>query len=799
MNDHALDVLEYNDLLQCIAARTQTELGRNAILSMRPKRDLAAITANHGLYENCMELLNDGLRTPPLAFESITDVLRRAAPEAAVLAGDELVLCLRLIDRAADVGEYLDRDECRKYPYLERLAQRLDPLSQLSADLRQALDDEGHVADSASPELRELRRRARTLEHRIRKNLEHLFHVPEMENVLQERFMTVRNGRFVIPVRREAKGDLSGVIHDHSNSGQTVFIEPTATLEVGNELADTRLHEKDEVVRILARLSLQVRLNREALDRNQWVLGELDAALAVGAWAVDYNCSLPRFENRLQLFRARHPLLASQFRNTGRNVVPLDITFAPEARAMVITGSNTGGKTVALKTVGLIALAAQSGLPVPVDSRSRQPLFENVFADIGDEQSLSASLSTFSGHISHMTAILQEAGKGKKGPTLVLLDELGAGTDPLEGGALACAILLALVKKKNTVIATTHLGVVKSLAHERNDMTNAAVRFNIDTLVPEYTLDIGRPGSSHALQIARRLGMPDRVLDAAEDMLSGDHLRLESMLAQMEEEQRQLAAREKDARGAMKQLSRDRDELHAELETLRRERKRLMHEAYQQASGVVQNTRRQMEHMLRDLKTADDARQAADVARTARKALAKKREKLVKSIEETAARPDNPVAAADVTVGQTVWVEKLRGEGRVIAIDRGGKKVTVDVGGLRFSVPARELGAAAAAETPAAPPVVKVSRPRPVGQVSTELNLVGKRVAEAEMLLDAFINQALLAGLQQIRVVHGFGTGRLRKGVHAWLSRCKPVAGYRLGKHGEDPGGAGVTLVSLTK
>jgi DNA mismatch repair protein MutS2 len=461
-------------------------------------------------------------------------------------------------------------------------------------------------------------------------------------------------------------------------------------------------------------------------------------------------------------------------------------------KTVVITGSNTGGKTVALKTVGLLTLLAHCGLPVPADPRSEFARFDRVFADIGDEQSLQASLSTFSGHIRHLTSVFELS---RSGHSLILLDEIGAGTDPIEGGALACAILQQLAERQTLTLATTHLGVVKQFVQDQRQMRNAAVRFNTDTLRPEYVLDLGRPGASHALLIARRLHLPDDVLQAAERMLSSDHLRLEQVLASMEDDQRRLADSERDARGARDELVQERETVRQELQQLRQERRRLLHEAYQQAAGIVENARRDIENRLRQIREAA-AQPAAAVAAaaTARHTLEERSRNLRDGADQTAPRPPDPLPPAEIAVGRRVWVQKLQAHGTLLALTDHGHTARVEVGGLPFTVEVRELGRSQ--QPTASPPAVTVQRPRPQGPTATEINLLGLRVDEALDRLDQFLDRAALAGMSEVRVIHGFGTGRLRAGIHAWLRSQKHVRSFRLGGE-KDPGGAGGTVVIL--
>lgn len=807
MNDHTLTVLEFDRLLELICQQAQSEPGMAIVRGLRPRRELAEIQARRGLYDDMLAVRACPLEQPGLRIEDLSGIMREVAPEGAVLAGQDLLAIRGLLETVALVAAFVQHRECENFVHLRRLAAPLDVCAELRTALLRSLDVDGSVLDSASERLRDLRRQTAQMEQRIQRHLDQLIRSSDNDNALQEKFVTVRNGRYVVPVRRDARNALPGLVHDLSNSGQTLFVEPTATLAWGNDLTRLRLEERDEVHRILAVLSGQVRRQLEALRADQRIIAEMDAAAAVARWAVLNNCILPGFGGELCLKKARHPLLQAQFRQAGqgRTVVPLDLELPPRIRTLVITGSNTGGKTVALKTIGLLCLAAQSGLPVPTGAESLFPVYDAILADIGDEQSIQANLSTFSAHVKNISAILHASGRGR---ALVLLDELGSGTDPLEGGALACGILSELHRRQATVIATTHLGAVKNFVHDHAGMVNAAVRFNIDTLEPEYTLDVGRPGASHALLIARRIGLPESVLQAAEGMLSGDQIRLEDMLTRMEADQRRISSHAEKLADTEQEMTTKRDALRQELDSLRKERKKMLHDASQQAAAVVENTRREMENLIRELRenakrskavppvadsTAPEEKASLDKLRLA---LADKERRLQEGLRKTAPRNDRPVTAAELTPGRKIWVEKLQTHGILEGLFDDGAKAALTVNGVLFTTRTSDLQAAREPQDSPAP-TVKVTLPRALGSTSSEVNLIGLRVEEAIERLDSFINQSVLARLPEVRVVHGFGTGRLRNGIHAWLRQQKLIRSYRLGKDGTDPGGSGCTIIIL--
>ncbi len=796
---HAETVLEWPRLLALVAGYAASEPGRERILALRPL-DAESATASHPLLADLMALAADGMEPPAAAIPDLRPLLRRAAPGGAVLEGGDLLPVRRFLDAVAGIAAWrTPGEETAPRPALAALLAGLEPLAGLRSSLHGALDDEGVLLDGASPRLAELRRELRAAEQRLTRQLEEILRRAEADAVLQDRFVTERNGRMVLPIRRELKGRFPGVVHDHSDSGRTLFVEPLATLGPGNDLADLRLEERDECRRILAALTASVARAGDALAADQEILTQLDAALAAARWGGDYDCTLPRFGGALRLRRARHPLLAEQFRAAGKPkaLVPLDLALDPETRVLLISGPNAGGKTAALKTAGLLTLAALAGLPVPADPDSEWIAVQRVLANVGDEQSLAGNLSTFTGHLKRIGGILTESAAG---PALVLLDELGSGTDPVEGGALACAVLDALAETGATVLATTHLGTLKSFVHEHPRMRNASVRFNPRTLQPEFALEPGQPGASHALDIASRAGFPAAVLEQARAMLSGDHLRLEGMLADVEEARRQVAKREAELEAAAAGIHGAREQVQAELERLRLERARLLHEAYQQAAGIVEHTRRDMRKLLRQ---AEERHPAAGAAKELRENLRERGRRVAGALAETQPKPAEPLPASELKAGKTVWVEKLRANARIVSVSADRESAEVEVGALRCRVSVKELGRRDKTAEPARTPRPAAAPDREAAvkarRVDQELVLIGMRVDEAVPRLEHYLDRAASCRLPEVRIVHGFGTGRLQAAVHECLKRHPLVQRFRLGRSGEggDAGGAGVTIAEL--
>lgn len=803
MNKHTLTVLEFDALLDSICEYAQSSNGVSIIKSLFPSNDIEVIQRRRGLYSDLIAVRNRPLDLPSLHTEDLSEILRQVAPQGAVLDGVELVSCMGLLDVASDVRAFADQRDCEEYKVLRSFLAPVDPCEELRSVLVRSLDRDGSVLDSASEKLRSLRREASALESRIQRHLDAMVRSSDWDTTLQEHFVTVRNGRYVVPVKRDSRNALPGIVHDLSNSGQTLFVEPTETLGWGNDLVRTRMEERDEVIRILADLSSRLRSRLGTIHENQRILAEFDAAAAVVRWAGFNDCELPNFGRAFKLENARHPMLQIQFRreNNGRKVVPLNLEIPSGTKTIAITGSNTGGKTVVLKTVGLISLAAQSGLPVPIGPGSTLQVFDNILADIGDEQSIQANLSTFSAHIVNITGILKESRDGR---SLVLLDELGGGTDPVEGGAIACGIINSLARGNSLTITTTHLAMVKNYVHTRKDMLNAAVRFDVKTLQPEYILDIGRPGASHAILIARRLGMPQSVINDAQKMLSEDQLKLEEMLTRMEADQRRIARHASKIAGTESELAEKRDALKAELEQLRGQRRQMLEEAHRQAEALVNNTRREMENLVRELREKaknSNAKSNEDEnldLETLRNSIAEKGRKIQAGLKMHAEKAKTPLKASEVKVGLRVWVEKMQAHGIVEKISANGTKATVQIGGMNVELNVKDLEQNKDGhDKDDSEPVIKIIRPKLVGATPSEINVIGMRVEEAISELRPFIDRSAMAHLPEVRIVHGFGTGRLRDGIHAWLSTNSLVKKYYLGRDGKEVGGAGCTVVEF--
>lgn len=793
MDERSLRVLEFPAIVERLAQATSFSPGRELALALRPVADGEAV--RHALAETgeACELLGRGGHDPLAGARDVRDSLRRAALGGA-LSGPELldVAATAAAMRRARQLLLADPDA---WPRLARRALRLGTFVDLEEAIAACIGPDGQMRDDASPELERLRGRIRTLHQRIRERLESIVRSPALRPALQESLITVRSGRQVVPVKQEHKAMIPGIVHDTSASGATVFVEPMAVVELNNNLQEARSLEEQEVERILRHLSGRVGEVAEPLSTGVAVLAELDLALAKARLAESMRAVAPEMNDDgwIRIVGGRHPLL------TG-TVVPIDVWLGRDARVLVITGPNTGGKTVTLKTVGLFCLMAQAGLFVPAEPGTELAVFSGIYADIGDEQSIQQSLSTFSSHMTNIVRILHTMDRR----SLVLLDELGAGTDPAEGAALAMAILDHILSAGARAVATTHYSELKAFVHSRPGMQNASVEFDVHTLAPTYRLIMGLPGRSNALEIAARLGLPEPILAQARARLTHDDVRVDDLLRNLDETRRALEGELERAR----ELRRENERLRAELEAARAElaarRQDVLDKARDEARRVVAAARREAEAVLAELRRRE--RQGdLEGARVVRRRL----ERIRAQVEEPALPAPVPagkkLAKEELVPGTAVWLPSLGQPGTVTEPPAADGHVGVQVGGMRVRVPWQTLEAAPGQQAAAPPQTAR--RAGPVFQasyglvaekrahISPELHVRGMTVEEALDAVNKYLDDAILAGLASVRIVHGKGTGTLRRVIQDHLRTDPRVKSWRLA----DPaaGGHGVTVAEL--
>jgi len=774
-------VLDFPKILEALASGTVTPMGRALALDLLPTCDVEAVRAALEITSEAIAMAAEG-EIPVRGARDLEPAASRAAA-GAVLEPAELLDVAQTLEVARRAYGYLRARRARA-PHLADVADRLAVLPDLEAEIGRALDERGQIRDGASPELKRIRDGLRNLERRLRESLERLLHDTTMARYLQEALVTTRSDRFVVPVKAEHRAQFPGIVHDTSASGATLFMEPLALVPLGNERRELEAAEREEILRILRRLSGMVGEAAPAVRGNGQALGEIDLAAAKATLAARLRATAPlvRADGILRFDQARHPLLVLTRGDDA--VVPIDVILGDSFITLVVTGPNTGGKTVALKTIGLLTLMAQAGLHIPTADGSAIAVFEQVHADIGDEQSIEQNLSTFSSHMGAIVQMLRRVAP----QALVLLDEVGAGTDPTEGVALARAIILALHRRGLRTVVTTHYNELKMLASSEPGIENASVEFDAETLQPTFRLRIGLPGRSNALVIAERLGLDAGIVATARAHLAPEQVEIERVLGDLTRDR--LAAERDRAEAALARQAAE-DAQHrwtAEAERLRAERRRLLAEARRAGEAIVEETRRRLEAVMGEVRAA----RTEGAVRAAREHLREALEAL------PAVEPPPPPGPAveRVETGQTVFVAPL---GRV-GVVRGGPdahgEVEVEVGSLRARVPRDALRELPEAPAPAARSVDRVEVPE-TPMVATSISVRGQTVDEALLAVDRYLDEAVRARLPQVTVIHGKGTGALRRALHDFLHGHPHVRQFRLGERGEGDTGATVITLSL--
>lgn len=779
-----LRALEFPAVVEALAARTSFPPARELAMATSPSADATHVAALQDQTDEAVRLLEEQVQASVGGVRDIRGALERAR-RGGRLTPAEL---LDIGETLHATGQFAARLRSWRGRHLTDVRSELDEAPELREAIARSVDDAGEILDSASVALAAIRKRLRTAQERVRERLNAMLRSSEHAGSIGEAIVTMRNGRYVIPVRAEAKGKVRGIVHDQSSSGATLFVEPLGVVELNNAWTEAALAAEREEERILDELSAAVEARATSLASSLAALARADVWLSRARLAADMDAIRPEASRGdMELLSARHPLLAGA-------AVPIDVCVGDRYgyRALVITGPNTGGKTVSLKTLGLLSLMYQAGLRIPVAGGSRATTWRRVMADIGDEQSIAQSLSTFSSHLRNVVRFVDEASAG----TLVLLDEVGAGTDPAEGSALAMAVIARLLERGATVAATTHYAELKTFAQTHDGVTNASVEFDVETLRPTYRLEIGLPGKSQAFAIAERLGLPRDILNDARSRLSTDHASMEETLAaiqraEMERDRERVRAGEERAaaeaeRGrAAAGVARARQEAAAVL----REARRAAEELYATAEREVAEMRREA---TRRAGQRGDAREALErLSRTA----ADRRAATVRQATVEAAAPE--AAAAAPRVGEWARSRTLGSVGRVTEISGRTGRVTLETGGARVVIPMDDLEAAADPSSPIVERDLEADelRRRAAASVDRSIDLRGERVEAALEQLEAYLDQVLLAGLDEIRIIHGAGTGALRRSIRELLASHPRVRATRSGRR--DEGGDGATVVEL--
>jgi DNA mismatch repair protein MutS2 len=785
---NTLQQLEFDKLLKFIAGFANSGATEASIAKLAPFSERDEIGARQGLVGDILRLYSEGVSLALHQFPDISHLFTRVRPEGSVLEGIELAGFVPVLGIIEDISNQLsDREDI---PSLRQLVENFSGFPDLHKTLVRSLDSEGNILDKASVTLAGLRSEIRRIEARIRKKLEEMTRSEAVSVFLQDDFVTTRSGRWVIPVRMDSKGQVAGVVHDVSKSGETAFVEPVAIISLSNELENLNAEQKAEEIRILRNISSKIRERLEDIDNQFKTLINLDLLNCISTFAIQLKMAIPEIndEGFISLVDARHPLLFVAFQRHGRErqVVPLTVRLGGDSTVMVVTGANAGGKTITIKTIGLLTMMALTGMPIPADSSSSIPIVSDLLIDIGDEQSIENDLSTFSAHIGNIAGILKKADSR----ALILIDELGTGTDPAEGAAIACAVLNEIRERGSLLFASTHLTDIKGFVHRTAGMLNSSMEFDQKTLTPLYRLRTGEPGQSHAIEIARRYGLPDSIIDSARALLGGVKVEFDNLIRDLAEKRAYYEKAAEDV-DRLKSEIEGRSRLLEELEeSSRQEREALLARTYADVTDLITATRRQLNALLDEAKKAEKQKIKESLK------LVETKQKEIEQLASTLA-PDKgaQLSINDISVGDTVFIRSIDAAAEVVDIDRRHERIRVKRGSVEVEVPF--IGISKGRKPPKEPLIQQTTAETEAAgeQAEAILNIIGHRVEEALSRIEPFLNRAALMGMRQVSIIHGIGTGILMKSVREHLKGHPLVESFR--SEEQNRGGKGVTVVLI--
>ena len=790
MNQKTLTKLEYHKIIAMLEEQASSFRGRQLCRKLKPMTNLDKINMSQ---EQTAAAFTRLIKKGRISFSDAAPVeesMKRLEVGAALGSG-ELLRILKLLQTAGRVKAYGRHDtQDELTDCLDAYFEQLEPLTLLANEIERCIISEDEISDDASSTLKHIRRNINNMNDKVHATLTNLVN-GSLRTYLQDPIITMRGDRYCLPVKAECRGNVQGMIHDQSSTGSTLFIEPMAVVKLNNDLKELYAKEQEEIQVILARLSEDTAEYIEEIRTDYRSLTDLDFIFARGRLALEMNGSRPLFntEGRIYIREGRHPLL------DARKVVPITISLGKDFTLLIVTGPNTGGKTVSLKTVGLLTLMGQAGLHIPAGDHSELAVFHQVYADIGDEQSIEQSLSTFSSHMTNIVSFLQDVDEN----SLVLFDELGAGTDPTEGAALATAILSYLHKRGIRAMATTHYSELKVYALSTPGVENACCEFDVESLKPTYRLLIGIPGKSNAFAISSKLGIPDYIIEDAKKRLTEQDVSFEDMMTDLETSKRTIEKEREEIAAYKREIEALKMQTRQKQDKLDEQRERILREANEKANAILRDAKDVADETIKNFrKFGKENISAADME--------KERERLRKKIKDTSAastikaqKPKKAYKPSDFKLGESVKVLSMNLTGTISSKPDSRGNVTVQMGILRSQVNISDLEIIEDVN-PYSPKAMKRTSKGKIKMskslsVSPEINLLGKTVDEAVSELDKYLDDALLSHLNSVRVVHGKGTGALRKGIHEYLRRQKHVKSYRLAEYGE--GDAGVTIVEL--
>lgn len=791
MNEKTLNALEYNKIIQLLVDRAQSTLGKNKVKEIVPLTNLDDIEYLQRQTQEALTILIKKGQPPLYGINSIIPEVKRVeiggslTPKGLIKISDSLRVSRSLKAFMKESKE----DKLSKYPILEGLVEELKINKYLEDQINNAIISENEISDNASATLKTIRRQINNKNESVKDKLNSLINSQSHKKYLQDSIVTMREGRYVVPVKQENKASIPGVVHDMSGSGATVFIEPMTVVNLNNELRELEVKEKDEIQRILRELSNLVGEDLEGILKNQSILQEIDYIFAKGKLALDMNATKPILneDGYINIKKGRHPLLKE------KEVVPIDVYLGKEFNSLIITGPNTGGKTVSLKTVGLLTLMAQSGIHIPADFNSQVGVFNQIFADIGDEQSIEQSLSTFSSHMVNIVDILEKV----KYNSLLLFDELGAGTDPTEGAALAMSILDHLLKLNVRTIATTHYSQLKLYALTTEGVNNASVEFDVETLSPTYKLLIGVPGKSNAFEISSRLGLQDYIIDYARELISKENIEFEDVLQVMEKDRLAVEENRRESEKYKEELEKLKENLSNEKQKTKEIRDKTLNKAKEEARDILRRAKNDADYLLGELRDI-----STEIGKERNRKIEETKNELRSKLDDSERELSNEILNVksnkppkNLKKGETVELLTFNQKGTVIDPPDENGNVMIQVGIMKINANVLTLKRATSDAKEKAHVSTKKIMSSKSKNIKSEIDLRGRNLDEAFLEVDKYLDDAYLAGLKEISIIHGKGTGVLRTGIQGYLKNHRNVKSHRLGVIGE--GGDGVTIVEM--
>lgn len=770
--------LEFNRILSLIAEKCSSDSGKQRLLSIQPQSSKEKLALLLKEVDEARQIVDSGDRIPVRYFKDIRLLLNQIEPAGSFLETKECQDIQEFLDISNAVALYFDKQP-ERFPALKNLADRIDPLPALFKTLVSTIDPAGAIFDNASPDLKRIRKDIDHTSKQVHLKLDRILR--KQSEHLQDEYITLKEGRLVLPVREFSVKKIPGIVHAQSGTGKTQFVEPIEVVQLNNELNFLYQEEKREIVKILKRIADQFRNHANELLVNYEILVQMDVILAKALYSFDIDGCAPRISDDLQwqIKKGYHPLLLHKI---ARQAVPLTVELGHEIKTLVISGPNAGGKTVAMKTVGILQLLFQSGFHIPVAEGSRFPVCEQIFAVIGDEQSIENDLSTFSSHIKQINDVIDYSGY----QALILIDEIASGTDPAEGSALAVAILEKLTKSGNVSVVTTHHGSLKTWAHDTENVANAAMHFDMQKLTPRFELSTGVPGSSYAFEISKRLGLSEEILKRAATMIGESHLKLEELISDLSDKKQRYDELANSLQDKQTELEGQIALYRTRADAYEKESKRLEKEALKKANEIVLNANKTIETVVREIR---EQQAGTQVIRSGKKRVNQLKNDIDSKLSASTEKKSRP--SFKIKMGLKVRSMRFGITGDIVTIYKDRSEVELDNGKMKITVPFNDI-------IPVDQPIKKRKSVQITAQSSTvvnELDVRGYQAEEAVMEVQRYLDQAIHSEWKELRIIHGKGTGALRKRIHHFLNSEKRVSQFRLGGYGE--GDSGVTIIEL--